>query len=466
MRLHPVTALKKISLRDLLAIIVPSVILLAIALSYTARFIRPAPPNHFVLSSGATGGAYESFALRYRDVLTRYGVDLQLQPSAGAMENLQRLQAGDVDAAFLQGGVVTAKDDDSGEIVSLGTLYPEPLWIFYRAGLSQQPLTRLTDLHGKRIAIGAPGSGTRELALTLLQANGVNAHNSVLVPEGGLDLARRLQWGQIDAVFVVGTAYSASVWQLLYTRGVQLMNLSEAEAYTHHFSYLSHLVLPAGGIDFIRHMPATDVHLVAPPATLLVKRNLHPALIDLLLEAAIEIHGESGIFQRPHEYPKATGVDFPLAPEADRYYKSGKPFLQRYLPFWAATLIDRLMVMLIPLIAVLVPLFRFAPGLYTWRVRSRIYRRYGELKFLEAELDRDPNSRSVEEWMRRLDDIEREVNHLPTPLAFADMLYTMRTHIALVRGIVLSKTKGGETIVPRAGGIPVVERIADPQIKP
>lgn len=432
--------MREYSLRDLVAIGLPALAVIALGFYVTAQFIKPAPPRQMTLSSGAAGGAYESFALRYKDVLARYDVELVIEPSAGAIENLDRLRKGDTEAAFIQGGSANANPEET--IRSLGNLYHEPLWVFYRAEKDQPVLTRLSQLRGKRIAVGPEGSGTRHVALELLHANGVNEDNSRLLPQGGLQVAERLQKGQLDAVLVIGTPTSALVWQLLYSEGVRLMSLAEAEAYTRRFPYLSRLVLPAGSIDLIRHMPARDVQLVAPAATLAVSEELHPALMGLLLQAASEIHAEAGIFQAPKEFPKASSVDFPLAPEAERYYTSGKPFLQRYLPFWAAILVDRMVVMLIPLLAVLVPVFKLAPSLYGWRIRSRIYKRYGELKFLEAEIERDPAAHTQAEWLERLDAIDADVNRLPTPLPFSDMLYTLRMHVGMVRDAILRKTTG------------------------
>lgn len=430
---------REYSRRDVIAVAIPALLVIALGFYVTAQFIKPAPPRQMTLSTGGAGGAYESFALKYKDVLARYDVELVLQPSAGAIENLDRLRKGEADAAFIQGGSANANPEET--IRSLGNLYYEPLWIFYRAEPDKPALSRLSDLRGKRIAIGAEGSGTRHLALELLHTNGVNEDNSRLLSQGGLQVAERLQKGQLDAALVIGTPTSAAVWQLLYTDGVRLMSLVEAEAYTRRFPYLSKLVLPAGSIDMIRHMPAHDVQLVAPAATLAVSEELHPALMGLLLQAASEIHGEPGIFQAPREFPKSGSVDFPLSPEAERYYKSGKPFLQRYLPFWAAILVDRMVVMIIPLLAVLVPVFKLAPGLYSWRIRSRIYKRYGELKFLEAEIERDPAAHSQVDWLKRLDAIEAHVNRLPTPLPFSDMLYTLRMHVGLVREAILRKTE-------------------------
>ena len=437
-RLH---RLREWSLHDLLIVGLPLLALLIGGFWLASRFIQPAPPDTLVLASGGEGGAYQRFAAAYREVLGRYGVTLVEKPSAGATENLRNLRdaAVEIDAGFFQSGVATPTEDD--ELRSIGGLYYEPLWVFYRDGLARRAVPdRLLQLKGRRIAVGSSGSGTHHLALELLQANGIDAKNSTLVEKGGLALAEAFAAKRIDAAFVVGPIQSATVWTLLYTPGVRLMNLAQAEAYTRRFPYLSKLVLPQGAIDLARNIPARDVALLAPVATILLRDGTHPALIDLLMQAAGEVHGAPGVFQKPGEFPKAMAVDFPLSKESERYYKSGRPFLQRYLPFWAATLIDRMVVLLIPFFALLLPLFKIAPGLYSWRVRSRIYRRYGELKFLEAEVEREPERHPRAEWLSKLDAIESDVNGIPTPLAYADMLYTLRSHIELVRATMLKRT--------------------------
>jgi len=433
--------LRQLSLRDMAVIGLPLLLLLGAAFWLASRFVGPAPPRTLVLASGGEGGAYQRFAAAYRDVLGRYDIELVEKPSAGAMENLRHLRdpAAEVDAAFFQAGIATPTEDD--DLRSIGGLYHEPLWVFYRAALANpvEP-DRLSLLKGRRIAIGAPGSGTHHLASELLRANGVDAKNTKLVETGGLALAEAFARGSIDAAFVVGPTQSATVWTLLYTPGVRLMNLAHADAYTRLFPYLSKLTLPQGAVDLVRNIPSRDVDLLAPVATILVRDDMHPALIDLLMQAAAEVHGVPGIFQRPGEFPQAMAVDFPLSRESERFYRSGRPFLQRYLPFWAATLIDRMVVLLIPFFALLLPLFKIAPSLYSWRVRSRIYRRYGELKFLEAEVEREPERHPRNEWLAKLEEIERDVNRIPTPLAYADMLYTLRVHIELVRATMLRKT--------------------------
>ncbi len=425
--------LKNLSLRDVLAIGLPMLMLALLAFWAAAQFIKPAPPSRLVISTGGEAGAYHRFATAYRDVLAGYGITVELKPSAGSLENLARLRdpAFEVDAAFVQGGTARYGEDD--DLYTLGEFYHEPVWVFYRAGLSAVLLERVLDLRGRRIAIGATGSGTHHLALELLAANGMSNENTRLVEEGGLGLVARLQRGELDAVIAVGPTQSAMVWSLLYAEGVRLMSLAHAPAYARRLPHLATLTLPRGAIDLVRDIPPRDTQLVSPLSMLMVRGDTHPALIDLLMQAAAEVHGGPGAFQKAGEFPRAGHSDFPLSKEAERFYKSGRPFLQRYLPFWAATLVDRMVVMIVPLLAVLVPLFKFAPSLYGWRVRSRIYRRYGELKFLESELDEDPARHPRTEWLARLDRIERDVNRMPTPLAFSDMLYTLRVHINLVR---------------------------------
>ena len=431
--------LKLLSWRDIVFVALPSLLLAIGAFWLAAQFIQPAPPDRMIISTGGEGGAYQRFAARYKDVLARYGIELVDKPSAGATENLRRLRDPEfeVDAAFIQGGTARPGDDD--ELVSLGDFYYEPLWIFYREAALRSG-DKLLDLKGKRIATGGAGSGTHHLAMELLAANGIDATNTKLIEAGGLALVERLQKNEIDAVFVVGPTQSSLVWSLLYTPGVRLMSLTHAEAYTRRFPYLARLVLPRGAIDLTQDIPPHDIQLVSPLATLLLRADTHPALIDLLMQAAGEVHGAPGVFQKPNEFPRVGHNAFPLSKEAERYYKSGKPFLQRYLPFWAATMIDRMVVMVLPLLVVLIPLFKFAPQVYGWRVRSRIYRRYGELKFLENEINEEPGRHSRAEWIEKLDRIEADASQIRTPLTFSDMLYTLRGHIDLVRDMILRRT--------------------------
>jgi TRAP transporter TAXI family solute receptor len=322
--------LKLLSWRDILTIALPSLLLAIGAFWLAAQFVKPAPPDTVVIGTGGEGGAYQSFAARYRDVLERYGIKLVEKPSAGSMENLARLRDPnfEIDVAFIQGGTARIAEDDT--LYSLGDIYHEPLWIFYR----EAPLRgadKLLDLKGKRIAVGSAGSGTNHLAVTLLAANEIDERNAHLIPVGGMAVVERFEKGEIDAAFVVGPTQSSLVWSLLYTPGIRLMSLAHAEAYTRRFPYLAHLVLPRGAIDLTQEIPAHDTHLVSPMATLLVREETHPALIDLLMQAAADVHGEAGAFQKPREFPRVGHSEFP-AVEGSRTLFQVRPPLPSALP--------------------------------------------------------------------------------------------------------------------------------------
>ncbi|MGB0126788.1 MAG: TAXI family TRAP transporter solute-binding subunit [Rhodocyclaceae bacterium] len=430
--------LRRISQRDWLVVGVPIVALLVVGFWFAAQFVKPAPPDVLVMTTGSEGGAYQSYAARYKAALAEYGIRLVEKPSAGSAENLQRLNdpAFEVDVGFVQGGSTNLPDDFALE--SLGSAYYEPLWVFYRG---RPGLSRLEELAGKRIAVGQPGSGTYKLAMDLLESHNLAVGRATLVSESGFAAVAALQAGKVDAVFLVGPPRSGTVWTLLHTEGVALMSFSQADAYIRRFPYLARVTLPRGVINFERDIPHHDVTLVSPVATVVVRKDTHPALVDLLLQVMAREHRSPDILQKMGEFPSAKQVDFPLNPRAERFYQSGPPLLQRYLPFWLANLVDRTVVMLVPVIALLLPLIKITPPLYTWRVRSRIYRWYGQLKFLEYEAEHHPENRSRAEWEEAVDRIERAVNRMPTPLSFSEHVYTLRSHVAMVREAIARRTQ-------------------------
>ncbi len=417
---------------ELAAVVLPVVLAVAVAFWITFKFVEPAPPRVVVMSTGGEGGAYHAYGLRYQAILARDGVRLELRPSSGAVENVARLRNADTDVSigFVQGGVARALDPPVLE--TLGSVYYEPLWVFYR-GSAQ--FDRINALKGKRIALGPEGSGTRNLALAVLDASGLGGSNVTLLDLGGPAAADALIAGAADAVFIVAGPEAPIVRRIIQADGVKLMSFSRASAYVARLPYLNRLVLPRGSLDLVRDLPGEDVALVAPTANLVAKERLHPAIAYLFLQAAREVHGGPGPFHRIGEFPSPGSVDFPLSSAAERFYRSGPPFLQRYLPFWAATLVDRLFVLLLPLFAVAVPLFRVVPGLYAWRVRRKVYRWYGELKFLEEEVQNRPKGDAATRELARLAEIEAEVSDLRVPLGFAHEAYTLRVHIKLVRDL-------------------------------
>ncbi len=424
-----------LSLRDLFATAWWIFLIVGIGFVVAYQFVQPAPPKRIVITTGGESGAYYQFAQRYAALLARDGITLEVRASAGSLENLDRLKADEAQVGFVQGGVMPPKEDPDAEddsgLLSLGSMFYEPVWVFYRG---ERDLTRLTDLRGKRIAIGQEGSGVRQLAQQLLAANEIQAGEH-LVPLSGLKAAEELQQGRIDAAFIIAAENAPVVQVLLRSPGIKLMSFAQAGAYQRRFPFLTKLTFPHGVADLVRDFPPSDIKVLAPTANLIVRDDLHPALQSLLLQAASEVHGKSGFFQDQGEFPAYKDQLLPLSPDAARYYKSGPSFLQRYLPFWLAVLVDRLIVLLVPIVALLIPLLKVAPAIYTWRVRSKVFRCYGELKFLEDDLKNHFDPVKLGDYRLRLDALEEEAVQLHVPLGFTDLVYTLREHVNLVRGI-------------------------------
>ena len=423
-----------LSLRDLFATAWWIFLIVGIGFVIAYQFVQPAPPSRIVITTGGESGAYYQFANRYAAILARNGITLEVKASAGSLENLTRLKNDEAQIGFVQGGVVEPPDEEAADesgLLSLGSVFYEPVWVFYRG---DKPLTRLTDLRGKRIAIGQEGSGVRQLAQQMLSANEIQ-NGEHLVPLSGLLAAEELQQGRIDAAFIIAAEKAPVVQVLLRSPGVKVMSFAQAGAYQRRFPFLTKLTFPHGMADLVRDFPPDDVKLLAPTANLIVRDDLHPALQSLLLQVASEVHGKSGFFQDVGEFPAYKDQMLPLSPEAARYFKSGPPFLQRYLPFWLAVLVDRLIVLLLPIIALLIPLLRIAPAIYTWRVRAKVFRCYGELKYLEDDLKNHYDPARLAGYRSRLDALDEEAAQLHVPLAFTDLVYTLREHVNLVRRI-------------------------------
>lgn len=426
---------KTLSLRDLLLTFGPALLLVA-ALGYLAyRMVDPTPPKTVTLATGQENSAYEILGKRYAAVLARQGITVRLKRSEGSMANLQALQDPDsgVDIAFVQSGSTSLKDAEQHELVSLGSLFVEPVWLFYRSGVR---IASIRDLRGLRINVGPPGTGVPQLFSTVLEANGMAAGSVKLTAMENTPATVALLAGKIDGMVFSSSAEALLIQMLLQTPGIRLFNFTQAEAYARRFAFLSAVRLPRGIVDFGRDIPSRDYHLIAPTATLVARDDLHPALVDLLVQAAAEIHGAPGWFHRRGEFPTAAYSEIPVASTAEKFYRDGPPLLQRYLPFWLANFLGRMWIVIVALGALLLPLSRVVPPLYVWKVRSRIYRWYGQLRAVERAVEEaEPETRRqvLDEQIERLNDIERRVNRLTVPLSFAEELYGLRSHIEFVR---------------------------------
>ncbi|HMF39634.1 MAG TPA: TAXI family TRAP transporter solute-binding subunit [Polyangia bacterium] len=419
------------SWRDLLVVGLPTALVIGAAVGVAIKAASFAPPKTIRFISGPDGSSFRNQAEKYQKILARDGVKLEILPSRGAIDNLDKLanRAAKVDVGFVQGGL--AEGRDLPHLVSLGSVYPQPLMIYCR---SNEPVELLSELKGKRLAIGPEGSGTRVLALKLLKANEMDGPPTVLHELAGDEAAKELLAGKIDAAFLMGDSATQTAMRSLREQPhIQLMSFRQAEGYLRKFRFLSKLTLPEGAMDLGKNYPPRAMTLIGPTVELVARDDLHPALSDLLIRAAREVHGSPGMFRNAGEYPAPLARDFPISADAERYYKSGEQFLYKRLPFWLASLVDRLLVLLLPLLVVIVPATRLAPAVYRWRVRSRIYRWYGALMAIEREMRGDHTPEEKEAIRTRLDAIANAVSDLKTPPSFADQLYVLRDHVAAVR---------------------------------
>jgi hypothetical protein len=395
-------------------------------------FINSATPSTITLASGPKGSVFQNNAEKYKKILAREGVTLKIVPSEGSVENLKLLLNPKVaiDVGFVLGGEVNGANIDN--LMSLGSVSYQPLMIFYRGKTKQL----LSDFKGLRLDIGPDGSGTNALALSLLKANGIEPKEGAVfidVPPG--DSARALLENRIDAIFVMGDSTSSEMMrQLLHTPEIHLYNFTQAEGYARRFNNLNKLEMPKGAIDFGRDIPAEDTFLVGPTVELIARTNLHPALSDMLLEAAREVHGTPGIFRKRGEFPVPLEHEFSISADATRYYASGKSYLYRTFPFGIASLIARLLAVIVPVGLLLIPALKVAPAIYRWRMESRINKWYRALLDLEREAHQTTVDQARrDELLRHLDKIENSVNKITVPAKFGNLFYVLREHIGFVR---------------------------------
>lgn len=419
------------SFRNLLsqmAIVAPALILVVAGFIFAYQFVGPAPPDRIVMATGSPTGAYHLFGQKYAARFRKEGIELVLKTTAGSAQNLELLNPDDseIPVAFLQGGI--GVPEAFPDLKSLGSVYYEPLWVFVKG---ENAPTRLTSLAGKRIAIGAKGSGTRAIAHRLLSENGITDISAQLLDIGGPQAAQALKNGVADAAIFVTSATSKTIKDLLSSPGISVMSFERAEAYIRLNRFLSKLTLPKGAVDLARNLPSEDIVLLAPTATVVASPSLHPALIDLFLLVMRDVHRPGGLLEAPDEFPSPRYITYPLGSAAQRFYDRGPPFLQRYLPFWAANLVDRLKIMLLPLLTLLYPLFKILPPAYSWRMRSKVNRWYKELQALDDRVRDDSISRS--NATEELDRIEQSVERVSVPPAFAASAYTLRLHIDFLR---------------------------------
>lgn len=406
----------------------------ALALAY--KYARPAVPRTITMSTGAPGGAYEAYAKRYASALAEERITLKLVASRGAVENLARLQdeKSGVDIAFVQNGLVDRDKTDGGSLESLGSMFYEPVFLFFRPQPAQPEVTRIAQLKGKRIAIGADGSGTRVLALALLELNGIDASNSALIAQNADDAARALKEGSLDAIFIVAGISAPVVQALFRDTSVRIANLELADTYARRLGFINPVTIERGVVDVFQQIPAQSIRTVATTSSLVAREDLHPAIAYLLVRTSTRIHGASSSLAQAGEFPSfSKQQDFPHSSEAERLLKDGVPFLYRHLPFSVANFVSRALVFLVPLFAIVISLFDWIPKLVGLRVKGKVYRHYEELKRIDQAAAAAGTLRELDLLTERLAALDVTVGHLAIPNNYANEQFGIRDHMDLVR---------------------------------
>lgn len=451
-----------LSLRDLWVSAGPFILLAVALLALAYWWLDPNPPKRVTLATGPAQSAYEEFGKRYAKALAVEGITVVLQPSEGSAANLQLLREGKVDVGFVQGGTSDYTGQDEEELASLGSLFVEPLWLFYREdaarkvaaaqatkmpgaraankpGLTEDAtLTALTQLQGLRVNFGTAGSGVPSLMGKLLESNHIDPAALKISRLEQTPATVAFLGGELDAIVFASAPESLMVQMLLQTPGVKLMNFAQSEAYSRRFAFLTPTRLPRGVVDLAANIPPDDVQLVASTTSLITRTTTHPALQQLLAQAGNDIHGGAGWFKGAREFPNRDNNELPIAKEAERAIKNGTPVLQRYLNFWVANLVERMWLVMGIIIAVMLPLSRIIPPLYAFRVRSRIFRWYGRLRDIENRVDGsggtdDSSNNNNKALLEELNKLESRAEKITVPLSYADELYALRANIHLVR---------------------------------
>ncbi|RKZ81701.1 MAG: C4-dicarboxylate ABC transporter substrate-binding protein [Candidatus Parabeggiatoa sp. nov. 1] len=408
--------------------VIASLVFIFLSFYIAYQFVDPPPPNELRIATGREDGGYHAFALEYQTLLAEDKFQLDIQPTAGSIEVIQRLKSGDVSIGLVQGGTKGTISDDG--LKSLGSLFYEPVWLFHRKNI---PLEYLFELRGKRIAVGEEGSGTRPIALQLLQDNEVTQDNTTLLALSSNEATLQLKAGKIDAAFFVMSPKADRIFQLLKNSDIELLSFKRDLAYRGRYSFLTGVKIGEGMIDLKKNIPSQEKTLLAATASLVAREDLHSDLVPLLLTTLKKIHQKGGLLEKPKQFPSDKFVEFPMNPDASHYLQSGPSWLHKIFPFWIASTLDRLKILLIPLIAMMLPLLKGVLPLYSWGIRFKIFRWYSTLREIDSEIAQITDLTAIDAEIKRMKALEQEIlEQVSVPLSYMGEFYSLRVHTQLV----------------------------------
>ncbi|MDD2639453.1 MAG: TAXI family TRAP transporter solute-binding subunit [Arcobacteraceae bacterium] len=406
----------------------PLVLLVFLAFFITSRFIQPAPERKIVIAAGSVEGEYYKTALHYKKLLEEEKVEVTVLETAGSLENAQLIKEKKADIGFVQSGILS--QNDSEQIESLASIYYEPIWIFYKnEGFSIEYVVQLIS---KKISVGGFNTGTSYLATQILNDNGLNASNTSLLNLSTQESKQKLLNGEIDAMIMVISPDSSTVEELLENPNINVLSIKRAKAYSMKYPYLENLTLHEGTMDLYKNLPYEDIRLLATTANLVVQKDFPFELIRLLLKKAKKIHAEKSLFAQFGQFPNINNLDTTINDEAFKYFKHGDSWLESIFPYWVASNIDRLKIMLIPLLTLLFPLFKGIVPLYTWTMRSKIYKWYDELNDIDKKIP-SLSKDELKDTLSYLESLQTQISeHTKVPLSFMGEYYNLLLHLQML----------------------------------
>lgn len=402
-------------------------------LGFLIWFLIPTPPKKITMTTGADNGLYYRFGQQLAKELLKEKISLEVLPSAGSLENIERLKQenANVHVGILQGGVGQVSENPN--ISALASVFDEQVWIFYRKAAFKEGLTKMTQLKDKNISIGPQGSGTRDLGLKLLKLNQIDPQadkSSIQLKDFTASQSlKALHTKELDAVMLVSGPQAPIVLEYLRSPDLAVMNFDQADAYAVRLPFLKKVLVPRGVINLAEDLPKKDITILAAPAALVVHENIHPALITPLMRAMESSISQMGLLQKEGDYPSDSGFAWPHNDDAKHYLKNGASFLHRHLPFWSVVWVDRAIRIILPLLAILIPLFNYLPKLISMSVEAKTSAIYKKLRMLELSVAADPQKSWKDEWQA----LQAQAIAMRVPKKYAVKVYELRMYLEMVR---------------------------------
>lgn len=406
-------------------VVVPIIAFIIASFYITAQFIEPSPIKEITIATGSKSGNYYKTALEYKKLLEAENVKVTILNSAGSVENIELLKQNKADIAFVQNGIVT--NETAPNIKSLASIYYEPLWLFYRN--DGYTIDYLIQFITKKIAVGRIGSGTRDLAVQLLKDNGIDESNSTILDYNTKEAKEALLSNKIDAMFVVSSHKSTDIKELLADPKINLFSVKRAKAYSRKYPFLEALKLYEGTLDLYKNLPDENKNLLATTANLVVKKEFSEELKRLVLKKVVEVHNKKDLFAKAGQFPNSLNMRLELDEQAQKYFKYGDTWLEKIFPYWIASNIDRLKILLIPLLTLFFPLFKGFFPLYNWTMRSKIYKWYDEVRDIDEQVD-NLDKNKLQNQLDTLEKLRYEISkETKVPLAYMGEYYNLQLHI-------------------------------------